>query len=72
MIQNQWYGILDARELKIGKPIGVTRMSEKLVLWKDTNGNVHCLSDKCCHRGVALSAGKLVQNVIACPFHGFE
>ncbi|MBK9207343.1 MAG: Rieske (2Fe-2S) protein [Anaerolineales bacterium] len=30
------------------------------------------MSDLCPHRGVALSAGKLVDDCIQCPFHGFE
>jgi phenylpropionate dioxygenase-like ring-hydroxylating dioxygenase large terminal subunit len=30
------------------------------------------MSDQCPHRGVALSAGKLKDDCIQCPFHGFE
>ena len=71
MIRNQWYGILDAKELKGNKPIGVTRLGEKLVLWKDSSGKVSCLFDQCCHRGAALSAGKVIHDTINCPFHGF-
>ena len=31
MIPNQWYAILDSGEIKTGKPVGVTRLGEKLV-----------------------------------------
>lgn len=72
MIKNQWYGILDAKEVKQNKPVGVLRMGEKLVLWRSSNGQVHCLADKCCHRGASLSIGRIVQDHIRCPFHGFE
>lgn len=72
MIKNQWYGILDAKEVKTGKPIGVTRMGEKLVLWRGEDGKVHCLFDKCCHRGAALSKGTIIHDEAACPFHGFR
>jgi phenylpropionate dioxygenase-like ring-hydroxylating dioxygenase large terminal subunit len=72
MIPNQWYGILESKEVKLGKPVGVTRMGEKLVFWRDTQGQVTCQSDLCPHRGVALSAGKLQGDCIQCPFHGFE
>ncbi len=71
MIRNQWYGILDAKELKADKPVGVTRMGEKLVLWRNAEGTVNCLFDRCCHRGAALSAGKIVHDTVRCPFHGF-
>ncbi|MFC1960643.1 Rieske 2Fe-2S domain-containing protein [Chloroflexota bacterium] len=72
MIRNQWYAILESREVKKGKPIGVTRMGEKLVLWRDSSGKVACLRDKCPHRGVALSIGKLKEDRLECPFHGFQ
>jgi phenylpropionate dioxygenase-like ring-hydroxylating dioxygenase large terminal subunit len=52
--------------------IGVTRLAEKLVLWRDVNGQLGCLVDKCPHRGVALSLGQVVDDCLQCPFHGFE
>jgi len=70
MIRNQWYGILEGKELKGNSPIGVTRLGEKLVLWRSENGAINCLFDKCCHRGAALSAGKVIHDTINCPFHG--
>ncbi len=72
MIKNQWYVILESNEVKAGKLVGVTRMGEKLVLWRDAAGSVTCMRDLCPHRGVALSAGKVLGSCIQCPFHGFE
>lgn len=72
MIRNQWYGILQADELKGGKPVGVTRLGEKLVLWRKANGEIGCLADRCCHRGASLSHGCLEQDTLHCPFHGFS
>ena len=72
MIPNQWYGILESNEVKKGKPVGFTRMGEKMVAWRNHSGQVKVMSDLCPHRGVALSAGKLVNDCIQCPFHGFE
>ncbi|TXT19309.1 MAG: hypothetical protein FD133_382 [Erysipelotrichaceae bacterium] len=71
MIKNLWYGILDSNELKGSRPIGVTRLNEKLVIWRNTNGSVSCIADKSCHRGAALSAGKVQNDHVLCPFHGF-
>jgi phenylpropionate dioxygenase-like ring-hydroxylating dioxygenase large terminal subunit len=72
MIPNQWYAILESKEVRKGKPVGVTRMGEKLVAWRDSRGRVTVMADKCPHRGVALSVGKLTGDCIQCPFHGFE
>lgn len=72
MISNQWYAILSAREVLHGRPVATTRLGRKLVLWRDEQGIVQCIADKCCHRGASLAAGKLVHGHVACPFHAFE
>lgn len=71
MIQNQWYAVLSSKQVKKNRLIGVTRLSQKLVFWRDDAGEVFCIFDKCCHRGASLSAGKLAENHVECPFHGF-
>lgn len=72
MIKNQWYAVLNSKELKKNKPIGVTRLSEKLVFWRDESDHISCIFDQCCHRGASLSPGKVINNHIECPFHGFQ
>jgi len=72
MIRNQWYILLDSAQVKIGKPVGVTRLGEKLVFWRGQNGKVVCMRDLCPHIGARLSMGRIKQHTIACPFHGFE
>jgi phenylpropionate dioxygenase-like ring-hydroxylating dioxygenase large terminal subunit len=72
VIKNQWYAVLDSKQLKKNKLMGVTRLSEKLVFWRDENNEVHCIFDKCCHRGASLSKGKIINNHVECPFHGFQ
>jgi len=71
MIRNQWYAIMDSVQVK-KRPVGVVRMGEKLVLWRDASGKVSCLHDKCIHRGVELSKGKIIRGCLQCPFHGLE
>jgi phenylpropionate dioxygenase-like ring-hydroxylating dioxygenase large terminal subunit len=71
MIYNQWYVILDSKELKKNKPLKIKRFNENLAIWRDDNGEVSCIADKCCHRGVSLSCGKTVNGHLECPFHGF-
>jgi phenylpropionate dioxygenase-like ring-hydroxylating dioxygenase large terminal subunit len=72
VIPNQWYVVLDSDEIK-DKPVGVTRMGEKLVFWRDNAGQLSCLRDRCVHRGVQLSKGRVVSSgCLQCPFHGFE
>lgn len=70
MIKNQWYAIMESKEVK-GKPIGITRMNEKLVLWRDDDNQLACIYDQCCHRGASLALGCIKDGDIECPFHGF-
>lgn len=69
MIPNQWYAIMESKEVK-SKPVGIKRLNEKLVLWRD-NGKLNCIYDQCCHRGASLALGCIKEGDIECPFHGF-
>ena len=72
MIPNRWYAILESKEAKRAKPIGITRLGENLVLWRNELGEVACLRNLCAHRGAALSRGQIVDNCVECPFHGLQ
>ncbi|MHA1886084.1 MAG: aromatic ring-hydroxylating dioxygenase subunit alpha [Promethearchaeota archaeon] len=74
MIKNQWYVVLESKELPKNKPIGVTRLGEKLVFWRNKEGKIFCLVDKCAHRGAALNIGEICDSgeTIECPFHGLR
>lgn len=72
MIPNQWYAVLESKEVPRNKPVGVIRLGEKLVFWRDSHGQVVCQRDKCAHRGAAPSAGKVVGDCVECPFHGLQ
>ena len=71
MIRKQWYVVLESKQVK-KKPIGVTRLGEKLVFWRDETGKVNCAVDCCPHRKISLSLGQVHDDHLQCPFHGFE
>ncbi len=59
MIPHQWYVVLESRQVG-KKPIGVVRLGEKMVFWRDETGRVVCFRDRCVHRGVQLSQGQVI------------
>ncbi|MBN2657553.1 MAG: aromatic ring-hydroxylating dioxygenase subunit alpha [Spirochaetales bacterium] len=84
MIRNQWYAVLESRELK-SKSLGAFRLGERLVFWRDSSGEAHCFFDRCAHRGASLALGGIVKadhvghgaectggDRLQCPFHGME
>lgn len=43
-----------------------------LVLFRDESGAAHALLDRCAHRNIALSLGKVSHGCIECPYHGWR
>ena len=72
MIPDQWYILLESKQIPHRRPVAVRRMGEKMVFWRDAQGKAACAIDRCPHRGVALSAGKVRGDCVECPFHGFQ
>ena len=71
-LQDRWYVIADAAEVRTGRPLSLRRFGEEIVLWRDAEGRVVGLPDRCPHRGVPLHNGKIQGGAIECPFHGFR
>ncbi|MGJ0508038.1 MAG: Rieske 2Fe-2S domain-containing protein [Methylocystis sp.] len=69
---NVWTPLSLSRDLKPGRPLGLKIAGERVVLFRDAAGQPGALIDRCPHRGVALSLGKVVNGQIECPFHGWR
>ena len=70
-LRNLWYPI--APSWQVGEnPLGVTRLGERIVIWRDREGTVHALEDRCPHRGARLSLGWNLGDRLACWYHGVE
>lgn len=68
---NRWWPIA-ASWMVTDTPLGLTRLGEKIALWRDKDGSVHCVEDRCPHRGARLSMGWNLGDRIACWYHGVE
>ena len=73
MLKNFWWPIEFSHEVK-NKPMSVTCIGQKFVLWRDGSGEVHLLNDMCVHRGGSFAIGWLTEdrNSVVCPYHGWE
>jgi phenylpropionate dioxygenase-like ring-hydroxylating dioxygenase large terminal subunit len=70
-LRNYWYPVAASWNVK-NAPVGITRLSQNIVLWRDTAGQVHALEDRCPHRGARLSMGWNLGDHVACWYHGVE
>lgn len=55
------------------KPALVSFCDDKYVsVYKQDNNTIRILDDICPHRGASLSAGKVHNNCVQCPYHGWQ
>jgi phenylpropionate dioxygenase-like ring-hydroxylating dioxygenase large terminal subunit len=71
MYINFWYPMALVDELQ-DSPLGSTALGQEFVLFRDSDGQAHCLANTCIHRGGALNQGKLKDGRIECPYHGWQ
>mgnify|MGYP001182728992 CR=1 FL=1 len=70
-LRNCWY--IAATLDEIGNaPIGRTFLDEPVVLFRDGDGKIAALEDRCCHRQLPLSMGRVVGGRLQCGYHGLE
>lgn len=70
-LRNLWYPVAPSWAVH-SAPIGITRLGDNIVLWRDAAGGVHALEDRCPHRGARLSMGWNLGDRVACWYHGVE
>jgi vanillate O-demethylase monooxygenase subunit len=70
-VRNAWY--VAAWDHEIGRDM-LRRiiMDDPIVLYRRQDGKPVALEDRCCHRQAPLSMGKLIGDVVKCPYHGLE
>lgn len=69
-VARAWHPVAFDRELK-AQPLAAQLMDRPLVIFRTAEG-VAVLEDRCPHRNVPLSAGRVVADTIECPYHGWR
>ncbi|MCR8633337.1 aromatic ring-hydroxylating oxygenase subunit alpha [Paenibacillus radicis (ex Xue et al. 2023)] len=70
VLENDWHAVYLASELR-DQPIGVIVLGERVAIYR-TNKGVHAVRDLCIHRGAMLSKGRIEDEVLVCPYHGWK
>ncbi|MDJ0717591.1 MAG: aromatic ring-hydroxylating dioxygenase subunit alpha [Prochloraceae cyanobacterium] len=68
---DRWYVVARSTEVK-DKPIAVNLWHQEIVLYRDETGQIQALEDRCPHRQVKLSSGRIVNDDLECAYHGWR
>lgn len=71
-IKNCWYVAGWSDEVPEAGFLARTVINIPLVLWRDSQGILHALTDRCCHRGAPLSMGRIEGDCVRCAYHGLK
>ena len=68
---NHWYVVARSTEVKT-KPLGIVLWNQAIVLYRDRSGKIQALEDRCPHRQVKLSHGRVTDDHLECAYHGWR
>jgi vanillate O-demethylase monooxygenase subunit len=70
-LRNAWY--VCAWKSEVGRePLARTICLEPVMIFRREDGTVVALEDRCCHRHLPLSKGRLIGDIVQCGYHGLE
>lgn len=72
ILRNQWYLAVPSEKIKKEKMQPLEILGEPILFFRDSKGTVHAVKDICPHRGIPLHFGKVVQDMVECPYHGWK
>ena len=70
--RNYWYPVTFLQDLPKDRPYSFSIYDEALILFRNQDGNLGCLTDRCPHRAAKLSDGQVIDGKIECLYHGWQ
>jgi len=72
LLHDDWHPIFDAARLAPGAIHRVTLLDRDIALWRSADGAVHAWEDRCPHRGMRFSCGRIEDDQVVCAYHGWR
>ena len=69
-VRNSWYVAALSSEIEGDALFSRILLNEPVLLYRNTNGSISAMSDRCPHRFAPLHLGKRDKDTVACPYHG--
>jgi len=71
-LRNVWYVAAWDEEVNAEELLQRTLLNESVLLFRDDDGQVQAISNRCPHRFAPLHLGKRVAGGVQCPYHGLQ
>lgn len=71
-VKDIWYFAGLSSDVQTGKLIRIEIAGEPITLGRKQDGSLFALRDICPHRAAPLSAGRIVNDTVECPYHGWR
>src|SRR5918992_1891190 len=73
LLRRYWHPVAAAPELTEEKPIKAVKiLGEELVVYRDKQGRYGLVGEHCSHRSASLAYGRVDEEGIRCPYHGWK
>jgi phenylpropionate dioxygenase-like ring-hydroxylating dioxygenase large terminal subunit len=72
MYINFWYPIGRSIDITGDRPHAARVLGLPFVAFRDAAGRAHVLAETCVHRGGSLGKGRVLDNCVVCPYHGWR
>ena len=73
LLRRYWQPVAAAGELTEEKPIkAIKLLGEELVVYRDKRGRYGLVGEQCSHRKASLAFGRVDDEGIRCPYHGWK
>jgi phenylpropionate dioxygenase-like ring-hydroxylating dioxygenase large terminal subunit len=72
VLRDAWFPLARTRLLRRDRPIQRMLDGSPIVIWRDGQGVVRAMDDRCAHRRASLSSGRVVDGTLQCPYHGWR
>lgn len=71
-LRDTWYVAAWDNEVPQDELFQRTLLNESVLMFRDDDGKVQAISNRCPHRFAPLHMGKKVGNAVQCPYHGLQ
>ncbi len=73
LLRRYWHPVAAAAELTDEKPVKAVKiLNEELVVYRDKTGKYGLVGEHCPHRMASLAYGRVDEEGIRCPYHGWK